>query len=319
MDNARAADDRLTVFGGDGRDSITATVLSDVIGLAIDGGAGPDTITGSNAAESLRGGPGTDLVIGRKGDDAIDLGDGDDGVLWNDGDGNDTIEGSTGNDTVSVRGSGVAETVAAAPNGARVRVTRNVGSMALDVDDVERLDVDLLAGADRLNVADLAATDLKAIDADVGVGDNATDEVTISGTPGADTIKVSGGKVSGLAAQTTVAPAEPRDKLALNGLDGADSIDSIGVPATGIRIQSDGGLGDDVLLGGPGDDVFLGGAGADVLFAGSGDNVALGGAGDDVLRGEEGDDVLDGGADDDILIGNAGDDILLNGEVVFDD
>ena len=47
---------------------------------------------------------------------------------------------------LTVRGSGVAETVGVAPNGARVRVTRNVGSMALDVDAVERLDVALLAG-----------------------------------------------------------------------------------------------------------------------------------------------------------------------------
>ena len=68
-----------------------------------------------------------------------------------------------------------------------------------------------------------------------------TDEVTISATPSADTITVAGGKVSGLSAQTTVAPAQLRERLALNGLDGADSIDSAGVPATGIRIESDGG------------------------------------------------------------------------------
>jgi Ca2+-binding RTX toxin-like protein len=64
------------------------------------------------------------------------------------------------------------------------------------------------------------------------------------------------------------------------------------VPATGIRIQADGGVDIDTLLTGAGDDVLFGGDGSDVLFAGSGYNVVLGGAGDDVL---------------------------LNGEVVFDD
>ena len=308
-DNLRA-EDRLTLFGGDGRDSITMT---GAIGVTLDGGNGPDTLTGGTGVDRLRGGAGTDVAIGRKGDDVIDLGDGDDFVSHGPGDGNDIVDGSTGNDELHVVGSGAAETVGVSANGARARVG------TADLGGVERVRLDLFGGADRVTVGDLAGTDLKVVSAEVGAGDNATDEVTVNGTPGKDTIKVAGGTVTGLAAQVKIAPAEARDKLTINGLDGADTIDSIAVPATGIRIQADGGLGDDVLLGGPGDDVAVGGDGADVLFTGGGDNVALGGRGDDVLRGEEGDDVLDGGADQDILIGNAGDDVLLNGEVVFDD
>ena len=93
IDNARAADDLLTLFGGDGRDSITATSLAGVIGVALDGGSGSDTLTGGDGPERLRGGAGIDLVIGRAGDDSIDLGDGDDGALYNESDGNDRIEG----------------------------------------------------------------------------------------------------------------------------------------------------------------------------------------------------------------------------------
>lgn len=320
VEGAQAADDRLTLFGGDGRDSISANpALGDVIGLTVDGGAGPDTIAATDAADVVRGGAGPDIVIGRGGADAIDLGDGDDFALWNPGDGLDTVEGGAGVDGQGLRGSNAPDSVTAARNGARLRLTHNSGAGAVDANDVEKLDVDLVGGADRLTAEDLAGTDVTSIDADVGVGDNATDEVTVQGTANADSVTVSGSSVTGLAARLTVAPAEARDKLAINGLGGDDSIITLAVPANGIRIQADGGIGNDSVFSGPGDDVLVGGEGSDVLFAGSGDNVVLGGAGDDVLRGEEGDDVLDGGSGSDILLGNGGDDILLNGEVIFDD
>ena len=320
VDNASAADDRLTLFGGDGRDSIQATALFGVIGVAVDGGAGPDQIIGSEAADSLRGGPGVDLVIGGKGADAIDLGDGDDFALWNDGDGNDRIEGSTGTDSLSLRGSGVAETVTVAPDGARVRVTRNVGAVALDVDDLERLDVELLAGS--------RPPDGRRPRRHRPEGDRRRRRRRRQRDRRGDRQRHAGPRHDHRRGREDQRPrgsdhrSRPPSRATCSRSTGSATrtrIDSTGVPAGGIRILADGGLGDDVLLGGKGDDIFLGGGGADVLFAGSGDNVAFGGAGDDVLRGEEGDDVLDGGADNDVLIGNAGDDVLLNGEVVFDD
>ena len=313
-----APDDGLTLSGLGGRDSLTAIAVP-TIAVTLDGGEGPDTLTGSDAAEVLRGGPGNDSVLGGDGDDAIDLGDGDDGTHWNAGDGSDTLEGGAGADTLSLRGSTAADTVEAAADNGRARITHNGTAAVIDGDDVEQLDTDLHGGADRVSVGHLTGADLVDIDADVGAGDNATDEVTVAGTAGDDEITAVGAAVSGLAALVAVSPAEPRDKLSIQALDGEDSVDTTGVPAIGVRILADGGAGDDVLLCGAGDDVLLGGAGADVAFAGGGDDVALGGAGDDVLRGEAGDDVLDGGPDDDVLLGNAGDDVLLNGEVVFDD
>ena len=318
VENSRAGEDRLTLFGAGGRDSITAHTLAGIIDLTLDGGAGGDTLTGGAAADILRGGEDTDVAFGGEGDDAIDLGAGDDFAGWNDGDGNDVVEGGAGTDSLSVRGIPTSDTVGVAADGARLRVTRSAGAAAVSAGDVEKVDADLFGGADRLNVGDLTGTVVTAIDADLGA-DSLTDEVTVNGTAADDKVEVSGGIVRGLAARTTITSADLRDKLVLNGLGGGDTLDSTAVPATGIRIQADGGDGDDFLLGGDGDDVQIGGAGADVGFAGSGDNVVLGGAGDDVLRGEEGDDVLDGGPDDDVLIGNAGDDVLLNGEVVFDD
>jgi Ca2+-binding RTX toxin-like protein len=317
VDNARATDDRLTVQAGAGADKLTAVGgAGALIGLALEGNAGLDLVTGGSAAETLRGGPDDDILRGNQGIDTVEGGDGNDELDWTALDGADAVSGDRGLDRLRVPSSSADDNYELLANGSRVRVQRGAG--LLDT-DTEVIDVSLGSGTDSLHVRDLAGTVTADIVADLGAADLKTDTVTLDGTPAKDSITVAGATVTGLAARTTIAHAETRDKLVINGLDGADTIDSTAVPASGIRIQADGGAGDDVLLGGPGDDVFLGGVGADVVFAGSGDNVALGGSGDDLLRGEEGDDVLDGGPGDDILIGNAGDDVLLNGEVVFDD
>ena len=123
-DNLRA-EDRLALFGGDGRDSMTVT---GTFGVTLDGGAGSDTLTGSDGPDHLRGGAGIDVAIGRKGDDSIDLGDGDDGVLHNPGDGSDSVDGGAGSDELQLRGSVAADTVNAVANGARVRGARSTSA-----------------------------------------------------------------------------------------------------------------------------------------------------------------------------------------------
>ena len=252
IEGAQAADDRLTLFGGDGRDSISAnSTLGDVIGLTVDGGAGPTRSPAptprrrprrrGHGRRHRRQGRRRDRPRrrrrlrglaqrrrqrhgrGRRGQRRPE-------PAW--------LERPRFRD--------------GGPDGARLRLSHNVGAGAVDANDVEKLDIDLVGGADRLTAEDLAGTDVTSIDADVGVADNATDEVTVQGTTGADSVTVDGASVTGLAARVTVAPAEARDKLAINGLDGADSIDTLGVPATGIRIQADGGGGNDTVLGGPG-------------------------------------------------------------------
>ncbi len=320
VENAAALDDRLTLFGSGGSDSIVLqNAVAPRIGITLDGGAGSDTLVGNSGTEVLRGGPGFDVADGGFGDDVIDLGDGDDLAHWSPGDGNDIIEGGSGAaDQLRYDGNAAAEKLTLMANGARARFTRDLESVVLDMAGIERIDALARSGADRITVGDLTGTGITTVKAEVGNfgGDNATDEVTVTGTAVNDQLTVTAPVTVG---RVSVANAEARDKLTINGLGGDDVIDTRAVPGTGVRVQADGGDGADTLLGGAGDDVHIGGNGSDVLFTGSGDNVALGGAGDDVLRGEEGDDVLDGGAHDDILIGNAGDDVLLNGEVVFDE
>src|SRR5262245_1526847 len=67
----------LNMNGGD--DSFSATGnLAALIGVTVDGGAGNDTILGSNGADLLIGGDGNDFIDGNQGNDTALLGAGDD-------------------------------------------------------------------------------------------------------------------------------------------------------------------------------------------------------------------------------------------------
>ncbi len=320
--------DQLTINTLGGNDRVEAgSVAAGAITFTADGGAGSDTLFGTNGADILIGGAGNDFVDGQRGNDLILLGAGDDTFVSERGDGNDIIEGGAGFDGMRVSGSSANERATMSANGVRLRFAVDVDNLVLDANDVEFSSFLSFGGSDTVVVNDLSGTDVSLVDIslfDFGVPGGNADTVVVNGTAGDDQVAASSANgvvsVSGLAAQVRITGTEASgDRLELNGLVGGDTIDATGLEPAEMRLLADGGTGDDVLLGGDGDDVLVGGDGSDVLFAGSGDNVALGGAGDDVLRGEEGDDVLDGGSGDDILIGGPGDDILLNGEVVFDD
>jgi Ca2+-binding RTX toxin-like protein len=323
-----AAADQLAINTLGGNDRVEAgSIAAGAITYTADGGAGNDTLFGTNGADVLLGGAGNDFVDGQRGNDLILLGDGDDTFVSETGDGNDVVEGGAGFDGVRVSGSSAAETATMSANGARLRFAVDAANVVLDANDVEFSSFLSFGGSDTVIVNDLTGTDVTLVDLslfDFGVPGGNNDVVVVNGTAGDDAITSSSANgvvtVAGLAARVRITGTDAAgDRLEVNGLGGGDAIDATGLEPAEMQFRADGGSGDDVLLGGDGDDVLSGGDGADVLFAGSGDNVAFGGAGDDVLRGEEGDDVLDGGAGDDILIGNAGDDVLLNGEVVFDE
>lgn len=79
---------------------------------------------------------------------------------------------------------------------------------------------------------------------------------------------------------------------------------------TGIRVQAEGGSGNDTLTGGSGIDVLLGDGGTDKLYGRGGNDVLGGGSGADRLHGEAGDDRLSGDDGNDKLYGGAGRDHL---------
>ena len=122
------------VNGGNGDDTINASSLAaDVIGLAIDGGGGNDTIIGSQGADRLLGGDGSDTVVGGRGNDTALLGNGNDKFIWNPGDGSDVVEGEAGTDTLVFNGANISETMDISANGSRARLFRDIGNITMDL------------------------------------------------------------------------------------------------------------------------------------------------------------------------------------------
>jgi Ca2+-binding RTX toxin-like protein len=296
--------------GGDDRFSATGN-LAALIKLTVDGGAGNDTILGSNGADVLLGGSGNDFSDGNQGNDVALLGAGNDTFHWDPGDGNDTVEGQDGTDTMLFNGSSVNEKMAVSANGQRVRFTRDVASIVMDLNDIESIVAKTLGGTDNLVVDDLSGTDVIRVTADLaasggGGDDGAPDNVVVNATNADDAVTVTGAgpnaQVAGLAARVSVSGASAvNDRLTVNGRGGADVIDASGV-ATGSMLLT--------LVGGDSDDVLIGGAGDDVL---------LGGAGDDVLIGGPGNDTLDGGPGDNVVLEGSGADRVTSATAVGND
>jgi len=201
--------------------------------LTLDGGAGDDVVRGTNMPELLLGGGGNDLVDGNIGADTARLGSGTDVFQWDPGDGSDTVEGEGGADVLDFNASNAGETMDIAPDGPRVRLSRNIGSVTTDMDGVEGIDVALLGSADALTVDDVAGTALKTVDVNLagstGVGDGAADTVSVNGTDGPDSVRVLRAgdqvQVKGLAAQTRIVGGEPLfDTLRVQTLGGDDRV-----------------------------------------------------------------------------------------------
>jgi Ca2+-binding RTX toxin-like protein len=296
--------EKLDLNANGGNDSFSATGnLAALIAVTVHGGTEDDTILGTNGVDTLIGNDGNDFIDGQQGNDVAFLGAGNDVFQWDPGDGSDIIEGQGGADTMLFNGSAGDEIFETSANGARVRFTRNLGNIVMDTNDVERIDLNALGGADLLTVNDVAGTDLTAVDTDLAgviggaTGDGAVDNVVVRGSNDDDSITVSGQggalEVRGLAARVMVANAEPgSDRLTVSALDGDDVVDASNVAAGSMLLTLEGGTADDALIGGNGDDTLNGDAGDDILIGGPGVDTLNGGAGDDVLL--EGENNTDG-------------------------
>lgn len=284
--------ENLVVNANGGNDNFSATGnLAALIRITVDGGTGDDTLLGSNGADTLIGGDNNDTIDGNQGDDLALLGAGADTFQWDPGDGSDTIEGQSEIDTLVFNGSNASESFDVSANGGRVRVTRNLGSVVLDLNDMEKLNINALGGADTFIGNDLAGTDANEVNvflAVAGLSDGQADSVFFNGTNGADTIVVNGNaagvSVLGMFATVNVFGADStQDRLTVNLLSNDDVLDAAGLSATGILLTANGGDGDDALTGGDGDDVLLGGNHDDILIGGPGLDVLDGGLGDNIL------------------------------------
>lgn len=302
--SSEGANDALTLNSLGGSDTITATALAaGIVKLTIDSGADADTILGSQGADTILAGDGNDHVFGDNGNDTGFLGAGDDVFEWAPGDGNDIVEGQAGADELLFTGSNASESLNITANGGRISFFRDVASVTMDLDDVERIQFHALGGADNVVVGDLSGTDATHVDVhlqgSLGGGDGAVDTVTANSTNGADTISVTsaGGIVSasGLPVTVRLFDAEAaNDRLVLNGQGGDDVINASGLAAGFVALTVNGGLGNDVFVGSAGADLFTGGDGNDTSLLGAGDDIAAWNPGDDndIVEGQAGTDTL---------------------------
>jgi Ca2+-binding RTX toxin-like protein len=308
--------ENLVLNAGGGNDTFSATGnLAALIKLTIDGGAGNDTLLGSNGADTLLGGEGDDFIDGQQGNDIALLGAGNDTFQWDPGDGSDIVEGQAGTDKMLFNGSAGNEIFALSANGGRALFTRNLGNIVMDLNDVEKIDLKALGGTDTLTVNDMSGTDITGVNVDLAptiggsTGDAAADVVIANATSGNDIIDLFGAGTSvsvlGLAARINITNSEgANDSLVINGLGGNDGITATTMPAGVIKLTLDGGAGDDTILGSQGADTILGGEGNDFVFGDNGNDVALLGAGNDVFQWDPGDgnDTIEGGADSDLML-----------------
>jgi Ca2+-binding RTX toxin-like protein len=308
----------LNANGGDDRFSATGN-LAALIQITADGGAGADTLLGSNGIDLLLGGDGDDFVDGQQGNDVGFLGAGNDTFQWDPGDGSDTLEGQDGSDTMLFNGSAANEIFESSANGGRLLFTRNIANIVMDANGVEVVDLNTLGGTDTIIANDLSGTDVVEINPDLAgtlggtAGDAQPDNVIVNGTNGADIIDVVGAGTSasvlGLASQVNITNSEgANDSLVINALGGDDGVTATTLPAGVIKLTIDGGAGEDDLLGSQGADVFLAGGEGDFIFGDNGNDVAFMGAGDDVFQWNPGDgnDTLEGqdGADNMLFFGS---------------
>jgi Ca2+-binding RTX toxin-like protein len=229
-----AAVESLVVAGLDGNDTLAAqNGIGTLMTLTLDGGNDDDDLRGGDGADVLLGGKGNDFVDGNIGADVAQLGAGDDRFQWDPGDGSDVVEGQGGDDTLDFNGSNIGEEIELSANGGRVRLTRNVGAVTIDFDDVEQVNIRALGGMDTVTVDDLGGTSAKSVAVDLsatgGGGDGAADTVVVNGTDSDDNVHVnrSGDDVlvTGLAADLHITGSEGgNDTLRIQTLGGDDDV-----------------------------------------------------------------------------------------------
>ena len=196
--------DTLTVIGGLGIDAITAQGLAaDVIRLI------------------LRGGDGDDILTGSAGDDLFQ---------WQPGDDNDVIEGGPGiNDALQFAGASISETISLTANGPRLRFTRDIASVVLDVNAVERVTFAAQGGSDTISFGDLNGTTVKQVAVDLtspgnSAGDGQPDTILIaalSSRPITTTLGVGTMRITWSPVTISVTGVEPtNDRLILQTLTG---------------------------------------------------------------------------------------------------
>jgi Ca2+-binding RTX toxin-like protein len=214
-------------------------------------------------------------------------------------------------------GANVNEKIDISANGGRVRFTRDVANITMDLNSIEQIQFTALGGADTITVNDLSGTGVKQVSIDLAgipgstTGDGAADVVIVNGDAGSEHIQVtaSGNQVTVTGTPETVVISGTEganDRLIVNGLGGNDTIDASTLAAGVIGLTIDGGAGNDTITGSQGADTLDGGDGNDKVNGGLGNDFADLGTGDDTFTWNPGDgsDTVLGGTGNDTLVFN---------------
>jgi Ca2+-binding RTX toxin-like protein len=273
----------LAMNGGAGKDTLTGGKQDDILS----GGLGNDILTGNDGGDKLDGGAGNDSLVGGNGGDELTAGAGVDTLLGGEGTdvfvlkGNltsaDRIDGGTGSDNVILEGDYSVGLVLGATTVANAeQITVKDGfSYKLILDSATNttgftVDASALTGTNKLDL-DGSRETLSPLTA---IGGDAADRIiagagadTIGGGGGADTL-VGGAGIDTLTYEASVAAVSVN--LASNVNTGGDAA---GDNLSGFEnivgsINNDtltGDSGNNLLVGGKGDDVLDGGLGVDTV------------------------------------------------------
>jgi len=286
------------LYGTPGDDILDLSTLKVAATLRINGSGGDDKIWGHAGEDTIYGFLGNDQLLGGGGDDTI-----------RDEFGSNRINGGDGDDTLSATDSGGNNSIAGgagndiiSSNGNRDSIDGGSGDDIVYVSGV-------LGGSVRGGVAIdvlLLGASFTRLTASMFTGFEQLGAFSVKGTAGND--------VADLRALNLTPTKDFGDRLEIDGGLGNDSII--------------GHAGSDYLSGGGGDDRLNGFDGNDQLVSGSGTNALSGGDGDDFIQARGVRDAVDGGQGNDLVViggviggavrGGVGEDSLAFDDAVFD-
>lgn len=331
--SAGAGDDVITGQAGSAV-GMTLTPLNGGISLTVYGGDGNDTITSGaastgSAANALYGGLGDDRFIQQvaKAKDDINGDDGIDFLDYSSRSGPLTITVGVGSADDGESGEG--DTVAADIENIR----GGSGKDFIDASAMTLASHILIGGAgDDTLIGSTMADHLYGGEGNDTLKGGGGDDI-LEGGDGDDIVQggqgndiIQGGGLNCPIATPVGCVAATTAKIGINTIDYADRTAAVYVNLgdlaslpMGETGESDvvtdmrsirGGAGNDVLTGDGNDNTIWGGNGNDVIHGGGGNDALYGEGGDDQLYGEAGNDFLCGGAGSDTLYGGEGNDFL---------
>ena len=185
------------LFGGDGNDTLTGGSSNDSLfgqdgNDSLFGGAGNDLLSGGSGNDFIAGGAGNDTLLGGNGNDFLDgdqgadvafLGAGNDVFRWDQGDGSDVVHGGSGTDELLFNGFAANEQFTFTATGDdHALFTRVQGTIVMDLDHVETVTVNALAGTDTVTINDPTGSGVTLFNVNLGInglGDGAADTINI--------------------------------------------------------------------------------------------------------------------------------------------